>query len=41
MKHVRTDHLHFFDTDLDEAIRFYKDMGFEFVHKLELKVSSA
>ena len=35
MKHVRTDHLHFFATDLDEAIKFYKDMGFEFIHKLE------
>ncbi len=35
MKHIRTDHLHFFATDLDEAIKFYKDMGFEFIHKLE------
>ena len=35
MKHLRTDHLHFFATDLDEAIKFYKDMGFEFKHKLE------
>ncbi len=35
MKHIRVDHLHFFATDLDEAIKFYKDMGFEFVHKLE------
>jgi catechol 2,3-dioxygenase-like lactoylglutathione lyase family enzyme len=35
MKHIRTDHLHFFATDLDEAIKFYTDMGFEFVHKLE------
>ena len=35
MKHVRVDHIHFFATDLDEAIKFYTDMGFEFVHKLE------
>ena len=35
MKHIRPDHLHFFATDLDAAIKFYKDMGFEFIHKLE------
>ena len=35
MKHIKADHLHFFATDLDEAIRFYTDMGFEFIHKLE------
>jgi catechol 2,3-dioxygenase-like lactoylglutathione lyase family enzyme len=35
MKHIRMDHLHFFATDLDAAIKFYKDMGFEFIHKLE------
>jgi catechol 2,3-dioxygenase-like lactoylglutathione lyase family enzyme len=35
MKHVRPDHLHFFATDLAEAIKFYEDMGFEFIHKLE------
>ena len=35
MKHVKPDHLHFFATDLDEAIKFYKDMGFKFIHKLE------
>lgn len=35
MKHISTDHLHFFVTDLDSAIEFYKDLGFEFIHKLE------
>ena len=34
MKHHKVDHLHFFATDLDEAIKFYKDMGFEFIHRL-------
>ncbi len=34
MKHIKADHLHFFATDLDDAIRFYTDMGFEFIHKL-------
>ena len=35
MKHISTDHMHFFVTDLDTAIEFYKDLGFEFIHKLE------
>lgn len=35
MKHIKIDHLHFFATDLDEAIKFYTDIGFEFIHKLE------
>ena len=35
MKHISTDHIHFFVTDLDTAIDFYKDLGFEFIHKLE------
>ena len=35
MKHVRTDHLHFFATDLDEAIRFYEDMGFELIQRFQ------
>ena len=35
MKHISTDHIHFFVTDLDAAIEFYKDLGFEFIHKLE------
>jgi len=35
MKHFSTDHMHFFVTDLDAAIEFYKDIGFEFIHKLE------
>jgi len=34
MKHIKTDHLHFFATDLDEAIKFYEDMGFKFIHRL-------
>ncbi len=34
MKHIKADHLHFFATDLDKAIKFYTDMGFEFIHKL-------
>ena len=35
MKHISTDHIHFFVTDLDAAIEFYQDLGFEFIHKLE------
>ncbi len=35
MKHIKPDHLHFFATNLDDAIKFYTDMGFQFVHKLE------
>jgi len=35
MKHISTDHIHFFVTDLDAAIEFYKDLGFEFIHMLE------
>ena len=35
MRHISTDHIHFFVTDLEAAIEFYKDLGFEFIHKLE------
>lgn len=35
MKHVKIDHIHFFANDLDEAIKFYSDIGCEFVHKIE------
>ncbi len=35
MKHISSDHIHFFVTDLDAAIEFYKDLGFKFIHKLE------
>ncbi|MCW4051467.1 MAG: VOC family protein [Candidatus Bathyarchaeota archaeon] len=35
MKILKVDHMHFFATDLDKYIEFYKDLGFEFVHKLE------
>lgn len=35
MKHIKTDHLHFFTTNLDEAIKFYCDMGFELIQKFE------
>ena len=34
MKITRIDHLHFFTTDLDEAIGFYEDMGFTLTHRL-------
>jgi catechol 2,3-dioxygenase-like lactoylglutathione lyase family enzyme len=35
MKKLSVDHLHFFVTDLDEAISFYEDLGFEFVRRME------
>ncbi len=35
MKILKMDHMHFFSTDLNKAIEFYSDLGFEFVHKLE------
>jgi catechol 2,3-dioxygenase-like lactoylglutathione lyase family enzyme len=35
MKHISTDHMHFFVSDLDATIKFYEDLGFEFIHKLE------
>ena len=34
MKITGIDHLHFFATDLDEAIRFYEDLGFTLAHRL-------
>ena len=35
MKHIKMDHIHFFATDLDEAVRFYTDLGCEFVQRFE------
>ena len=35
MKLLGVDHIHFFATDLDEAVRFYEDMGFELVQRFE------
>jgi catechol 2,3-dioxygenase-like lactoylglutathione lyase family enzyme len=35
MKHLATDHIHFFVTDLDVGIKFYEDIGFELIHKIE------
>ena len=30
----KIDHLHFFTTDLDMAVKFYEDLGFKLVHRL-------
>ena len=35
MKQVKMDHIHFFTTDLDKAIKFYSDIGCEFVQRFE------
>lgn len=35
MREPKIDHLHFFVTNLDEAISFYEDIGFEFVRRME------
>ena len=35
MKLLNIDHIHFFATDLDEAIRFYEDIGFRLVQRFE------
>ena len=35
MKLLNIDHIHFFATDLDEAIRFYEDVGFRLVQRFE------
>jgi len=35
MKIKKIDHLHFFTTDLDEAIGFYEDLGFTLTHRLQ------
>ncbi len=35
MKLLRMDHIHFFATDLDEAIKFYEDMGFSLARRFE------
>lgn len=35
MKLLNIDHIHFFATDLDEAIRFYEDVGFMLVQRFE------
>ena len=35
MKHIKMDHIHFFATDLDEAVKFYTDLGCEFVQRFE------
>ena len=35
MKLLDIDHIHFFATDLDKAIRFYEDIGFRLVQRFE------
>jgi catechol 2,3-dioxygenase-like lactoylglutathione lyase family enzyme len=35
MKHLKIDHLHFFSTDLDEAVKFYTDLGCKIVQRFE------
>lgn len=35
MKHLGMDHLHFFATDLEEAVKFYTDLGCELVKRFE------
>ena len=35
MKHLKIDHIHFFATNLDDAIKFYKDLGCEFIERFE------
>ena len=35
MKQSKMDHIHFFATDLDEAVKFYTDLGCEFVQRFE------
>jgi catechol 2,3-dioxygenase-like lactoylglutathione lyase family enzyme len=35
MKHIELDHMHFFATDLDEAVKFYTDLGCELVKRFE------
>lgn len=35
MKHLKIDHLHFFATDLDDATKFYTDLGCEVIHRFE------
>jgi catechol 2,3-dioxygenase-like lactoylglutathione lyase family enzyme len=35
MKLLDIDHIHFFATDLDEAMRFYEDIGFRLVQRFE------
>ena len=35
MKQLSMDHIHFFATDLDEAIKFYTDLGCELVQRFE------
>ncbi|MBN2335427.1 VOC family protein [Candidatus Bathyarchaeota archaeon] len=35
MKLIGVDHIHFFATDLDEAVRFYEDMGFRLGRRFE------
>lgn len=35
MKQLKMDHIHFFDTDLEEAVKFYTDLGCELVQRFE------
>ena len=35
MKQLKMDHIHFFATDLEEAVKFYTDLGFELVQWFE------
>jgi catechol 2,3-dioxygenase-like lactoylglutathione lyase family enzyme len=35
MKLLSIDHIHFFATDLDEAVKFYEDIGFKLARRFE------
>ncbi len=35
MKLLSIDHIHFFATDLDEAVKFYEDVGFKIIRRFE------
>jgi catechol 2,3-dioxygenase-like lactoylglutathione lyase family enzyme len=35
MKLLNIDHIHFFATDLDEAVKFYEDIGFKITRRFE------
>ncbi len=35
MKMLNMDHIHFFATDLDEAVKFYEDIGFRLTRRFE------
>ena len=35
MNHKGVDHIHFFATDLDEAVKFYTDLGCQLIRRFE------